>query len=517
MIKRSMKPLAMAAAVALLAACGSSSPNRPTAGGASATTPKSGGSLAIGVEAAWSPIDPLSVGSFTDHDVAFAVFAPLFQVQPNGTLAPDLALSYSVSSNGKTYTIQLRHGVTFQDGTPFNAAAAVFNLQRVSDKANHCKCYASIKDVSSVTAAGNYTVIVTLSAPDASFPTSLSDVAGMMASPTAVRAEGQSFGQHPVGAGPFKFQSEVPGNSVTFVKWNGYWDKPRPYLDSVTFKTISDADSRFASLQSGTIQDDEDIIPTQIATGQSSSNLKVESLGGVGTYFIEMQNAVAPFNSLLARQALTYATDPGPINNALFDNKYTLGIESPWTPQSWAYPGANVPGYPAYNLAKAKALVSQLGGLSFTLTIRNDPTTIAMAQALQSQWAQAGIRTTINELENLTLVADSAAGKYQAMIYRWQGSYDPDGNVSVFFSTGSPQNSDKLSDPEVDSLIAQERAATTESARKPILLELAKQLAADDPQIYLWAADWWRASVKDLHGVPKLANNNIILSGAWLG
>jgi peptide/nickel transport system substrate-binding protein len=219
----------------------------------------------------------------------------------------------------------------------------------------------------------------------------------------------------------------------------------------------------------------------------------------------------------LAREAVTYATNPEQINTALFDGKYTTGIESPWTPQSWAYPG-KVSGYQTYNLAKAKALVKQLGGLSFTLTIRaNDPISLSEAEALQSQWAQAGIKAQIALLENVALIQASDKGDYQAMLYRWAGGYDPDSNVFNFFLSGSTVNASEVNSTTIDALLFQERAATTQSARKTIFDQLAKQLAIIVPRDYLAAADWWRASVRTLHGIPKLANNYMELAGAWMG
>lgn len=518
---RRVSCIAVLGAVALAAsACGGNSPKSTSAAagstGPAASSPKPGGSLTIGVEAVWHPIDPLDATTFTDHDVALSVLAPLFDLGSGGALQPDLATGYTAQNGDKTYVIKLRGDVKFQDGTPFNAQAVVFNLQRDANPANACKCLADMKDVSSVVATDPTTVTVTLTHADSTFPALLADSPGMMASPTAVQQEGKGFGLHPVGAGPFKFVSEVANSSVNLAKWSGYWNAPKPYLDSVTFKVIPDASTRLASLQSGAIQDDEDIDPTEISTLQSASNLKVESLGGVGTYFVEFQTQRAPLNNVVARQAVTYATNPQVIDNALFAGKAATGIESPWTPQSWAYPGANVPGYPAYNLAKAKQLVQQLGGLSFTLSIRNDATSVAIGQALQSEWAAAGIKVQLNELQNLALVQDSQTGKYQAMFYRLAGNYEPDGNVSLYFRSGSPQNSVKLSDPTVDQLITQEREATTQAARKPIFQSLAAQLAKDLPEDFLFAADWWRASESNLQGVPKLANNWMQLQGAWL-
>lgn len=478
--------------------------------------PKKGGNLSIGVEAAWTTFDPLQQNNFVSYDIDESLYGSLMQLGDGGKVLPDLATNLKGENGDKAWVITLRKGLKFQDGTPLNAAAVVYNLERVSNPANDCLCYSSVEDIKSVTASGANKITVQLSTPDSTFPSVLAGPPGMMVSPTAAQSEGASYGLHPVGAGPFKLGTVVAGNSATLNAWSGYWDKPEPYLSSVTFKVMTDANTRLSSLQSGVIQDDEDVNPAQLSAVQSNPQFTVTDLGGVGTSFVQFQTQVAPLNNVLAREAINYATNPNQINQALFNGKYTTGIESPFTPQSWAYPG-KVKGYQTYNLNKAKALVSQLGGLSFTLTIRaNDPISLSEAEALQSQWAQAGIHAQISVLQNVALIQAADKGNYQAMLYRWAGGYDPDQNVFVFFLSGSPTNASQVNDQTVDAYLFQERAATTQSARKKIFAELAQQLALDAPRDYLSAADWWRVSVSTLHGVPNLANNYMQLAGAWM-
>ena len=511
---RLVLPVTLAGAL-ILGACSSGS--QSVAGGSTGSSgvPKAGGALTVALASAFHPIDPLSLATQDDDTIGLAVFGSLLTHAPDGSLVPDLATGYKVGDSNKQFTITLRKGVTFQDGTPFNAAAVAFNLRRDAAPSSGCFCLGDSKNIASVQTSSTDSVTVTLQRPDAAFPDLLAGPVGMMASPAAVKKEGKQFGLAPVGAGPFKFQSEVPGSSISFTKFDGYWDQPKPYLDAVTFKVITDDNSRFASLESGVIQVDSVLLPTQITAAKSSSNLQVASLGGLGTSFVMFNSKAAPFTNLLAREAVTFATNPQQINKALYDGTYSM-VESPWPQQSWAYPGAIVPGYPSYNLAEAKKLVSQLGGLSFTFEVVNTATQLALAQALQSQWAAAGIKVKLRPTEITKLIADAKAGTFQAEWFRWQGSYDPDGNVYSFFLSTSPTNAARLSDPVVDHLLAQERAGTSPAARKPIFKQLAIQLAKDDVYDYLGATDQFRASDKTVHGIPTLANGWVDLSGAWM-
>lgn len=535
--RRGLSLLAAAAVGSLgLAACGGSSSH--SAGSSGATTnagsaaPSSsgspngattttcgtrGGSLTVGLEADWHPIDPVLGGlAVDDGSVESAVYAPLFSVNAAGQVGPDLATGYTVSPDGLTYTLQLRQGVTFQDGTPFNATAVQFNFQRDLNP-SHPAIFASyIKPISSVTVTGPYTVELHLSTPYPALPSVLAGFAGMMVSPTAVQKEGASFPQHPVGAGPFEFVSQVAGQSVAFKAFPGYWQKGFPCLDGVTFQSIPNGSSRVASLQSGTIQDAENLAYTDLQQAKSAAGVNVVRIPGLGTVFNMLETQHAPFNNLAARQAVLYATNFAAINKALYNGLYTP-VESSFPPASWAYPGPNVPGYPQYDLAKAKALVSSLGGLSFSFAIQSgSPAIQQLAEAFASQWQQAGMHVSIAAQDQVTLIDNATNGNFQAMLFRWQGAFDPDLDVYQFFHTGASLNNVHLSDPTLDNLLDQARSASSEQARKPIYKQVAERIAADAPYDYLYASDWWRAESNKLHGVPSLGNNWFISTTAWL-
>jgi ABC-type transport system substrate-binding protein len=309
---------------------GSSPGSNPGSGSAPANV-TNGGSLTVGLEADWGSIDPLTAGAISSQDVAYAVFDTLLTVQPDGTLKPSLAESYTASPDAMTYTLKLRPGVTFQDGTPFDAAAVKFNLLRVADPKNACPCIADVSPLKSVDTPDSMTVVINLSIPDEAFPTAvLAASAGMMASPTAVQSEGKDFGTHPVGAGPFKFDSEVASNTVTLKAWPGYWDAANRHLDSVTFKVLTDEQARFASLQSGAIQVAENVSATSLKQAQGAAGLTVQDLGALGTNFVAFDMSKPPFNDVRARQAVTYATNPAVIDSALYGGIYDQPLESPW-------------------------------------------------------------------------------------------------------------------------------------------------------------------------------------------
>ena len=219
----------------VVAACGGSSSSSGNAP-ASSAAPKAGGSLTVlegaGFAGDWpAGLDPATnINGAADQSYMDAIYGELFELGPKGKIINDLATGYSFSNDAKTITLTLRQGVKFTDGTPFNAAAVVWNINRDLKSACTCKPTWPVK---SVTATGPYTVQIALAAPDGAFINQIFDsTADWIASPTAVQKMGEkAFAAKPVGAGPFIVVSDTYSSELVLKKNPDYWEKGRPYLD----------------------------------------------------------------------------------------------------------------------------------------------------------------------------------------------------------------------------------------------------------------------------------------------
>lgn len=477
--------------------------------------PVRGGEAVIGLEADWHPLDPLRADAVNDTDVDGAIYGTLLNVTPRGDIGPGLAASYTVSADGLTYDLTLRPGTVFQDGTAFDADAVKFNLDRELDPKNDCWCRSFISSISSVDANGPDHVILHLSKPYSPLPYSLAGIfGGLVASPTAIKKYGKDYPNHPVGAGPFRFVSQQPGNYITLERWDGYWDKQRPYLDKVTFRAIADSQARYSSLLSRAIQSDENAAYRQVTQASGNTAVHVQTIPGLGTIFVMFDVKNPPFDKVEARRAVGYATNFAVLNKGLYHGLYNP-VQSPFPPASWAHQD-KVPGYPAFDLSKAAEMVKKMGGLSFALQVQNSPDVVQLAEALQSEWRQAGMNVTIKQADQVAVINAAHDLTYQAEMYRWRGAFDPALSVSPFFSCNSSFNHIGLCDKDLDAIMQQGIAEPDRARRLAIYHEVDEKLAEIFPYDFLYVADWWRLLSPRLHGIPPMPDNSLDLTRAWL-
>ena len=236
------------------------------------------------------------------------------QLDDKGKAQPKLALSWSDSEDFKTWTFKLRPGVKFHDGTTFNAEAVKANFDRQKDPANKCRCAFYIAKSTDVQAPDELTVVYNLNDPTVKLPAlmSIPSSNNVVQSPTAWKAKGDDYNRNPVGTGPYIVKSWTAGDRMVLERNPDYWDKGQPYLDRIVLQPLPDAQSRFASLQSGEadiIWDDE-YDADNIQKAQKDPKLTVHEYVGSGAPVYAFNTKAPPFDDVRVRQALVMAIDP---------------------------------------------------------------------------------------------------------------------------------------------------------------------------------------------------------------
>jgi peptide/nickel transport system substrate-binding protein len=476
--------LATALAVTM-AACGSSKNSPPTSSGGA----KSGGSLTVlegdSFAGSWPGLDPA-----TDTDGAAnmsymdSIYGELFELTAGGHETGDLATGYSFANGGKTVNITLRQGVKFSDGTPFNAAAVVYNWKRDLTATCTCKPTFAQKTPPVITATGPYSVSLTLTYVDAPFINALQgNVFNWIASPNAIQKMGEkAFALKPVGAGPFTVVTDTPSSLLVLKKNPHYWQPGLPYLSSLTFKSVSSDEAALTAMESGAGQAYEGMSTPQLVSA-FKAKFQTTAEPSTSPYDIQLNTKIAPFNNIKARQAIYYATDAALLDKSLFGDTYPVG-ESFTAPAGLFYE-QTVPGYITYDLAKAKALVKSLGGLSFQLGTISVPTATEMDTAIQTEWQAAGMKVTLASWDLTGLIGAFTGGKWQSML-QTAGAYDPGTGVGVCFRFCSTSPFTGVWSTKLDGLLLGAAGTIDSATRQSLYSQAAAYIAknADGPFLF---------------------------------
>lgn len=520
--------LAAAAVCACLAvaACGSSSSTTTSSSSSKSSststpsgTPHAGGSLtaleSAGYSGDWpSGLDPATnVNGAADQDEMSAIFGDLWELNGSGHLVPDLATGYKFSHGGATVTITLRPGVKFSDGTPFNAAAVVYNWKR--DLASSCSCKPTNFVAKSITAPTPTTVVVNLSAPDGAFVDQLQDSNfSWIASPSAIKKMGeQAFKLKPVGAGPFTVVSDTLSNTLVLKKNPDYWESGHPYLNSLTFKSTASDESALQEMQAGEAQAYMGMSSPQLLSSYKAK-FTVTTEPSTSPYDIQFNTSIPPFNNIKAREAIYYATNAALIDQKLFNDVNPVG-ESFTAPAGLFYE-KTVPGYLTYDLAKAKALVKSLGGLNIDFFTIQQPATTNFMTALQSMWKQAGINASIHFYPLAGLIQQFESKKWQIAL-QTAGAWDPAGGVGLAFRFQSMSPFSGVHSAQLDKLIEEGQASVNPATRKAAYDQAAEYIAKNADGPFLFPLANWNIAAKGVQGpglttpLPAVAVNAPVL------
>jgi peptide/nickel transport system substrate-binding protein len=489
-----------------------------SAGSSLAEEPKRGGTLAIGLAQDPLMVDPIRTGTFTERQFSTPVYEALFDIAPDGSTVPFLAEKYSVSNDQKTYTLTLRPGIKFHDGTPMNAEAVLANFERTRNPENRCRCLNSLEDIADVRAVDELTVEITLSRPNAALPTALADAGGIMVSPTAFRADPTAINTNPVGTGPFKFVEWVRGSRFVVEKNPDYWQPGLPYLDKIIMRGMQNTVTLEATFQSGQI----DIIMQPsfrfVAQMKNNKSVNVLSPAGFGTEGIYMNLTQPPLDDVRVRHAVAHA-----MNRELLQKTLAYGV--PTLAYSPFGPGMDVDQpveiYPKYDLEKAKALVSEYGKpVQFTLQFNNSPLTNQFAQSLQEMWSKAGIKVDLEPLDQNRLVQNMVSGQYAGALFRYTGRADPHSNAysflhSKYADVKPSQNYGGIKSPKIDELLERGMATIDPKERKQIYSELAKEVVSVLPNAYTYNVTDSIVTNKKVHGITVIPDGLIRFDKVW--
>jgi len=555
----STAPAASAAASAAASTAPAASPS------AAAGTPVNGGNLVVALQGDMVYADPSLVSDGNSLYVATQVVEGLVGLAP-GTISdviPVLAASMpTVSADGKTYTFTLRTGVTFHDGTPFNAAAVKFNYDRwknypKGDLQDNAYYYGAVfggfgadSNIVSVDAPNDTTVVMTLKSPQSNFLLAQTLQVFGIQSPTALQADkadttplssnnyAQGKGQSMVGTGPFMFKEWVPGDHVTVVKNPSYWDTANAaHLDQITFKPFGDSTATLQAVESGGVDVAFAVSPGDVSTAQSAGLSIIDrgascNMGYLGlNQDLQSKSGGAATPTIYAnkdvRFAIASAINKQGIIDALYGGQGKI-------PQSWMPPstvGFKAETIPGYDVAAAKASLAKANLTPAQLKVDfYYPSNVVrpyMPDPKNEAVAIAGDLTAIGFTVTLKTedwhggyVSDATNGNLPMFLFGWTCDWAGADNFlnTAFFGYvgGKPNPQFGYKNDQMNSLFQQALQAPTVDGANALWGQAQDLIAADMPTIPIVNSTPPGAFSSKVHGFVGASNGTEHYNSVWI-
>jgi peptide/nickel transport system substrate-binding protein len=424
-----------------------------------------------------------SVGTI-GRQLAANIGDALVALDENLQVRPALAESWKQESP-TSWVFTLRKGVKFHDGTPFNAAAVKFNLERLLDPATKSRDANMLASLDTVEVVDQNTVRLKLKRPFAPLVRTLAYILGYMVSPTAAKATSlQDFGRAPVATGPYKLARWVAGDHILLVANKDYW-RGAPKIDEITWKFVPQSATRSALLRSGGADFVESLDGADLVSVQSDPNLVVTRIPLLSWNFVGVNVKTKPFDNPKVRQAISHAIDA----DALV-RKVLLGAglaQNQLVPKGMLGHREGYKGY-VYDRAQATRLLAEAGypgGFETELWYATGYTSSVkeLSEAVQGYLSAVGIRAKIvvNDLAAWSIARRE--GRIPMIFMNW-GSGTGDSDTSFYSPFHSLEQAPKganytfYANPKVDDLVT--RAREADDAQRNALYQEAQTLIMDD-------------------------------------
>jgi ABC-type transport system substrate-binding protein len=428
---------------------------------------------------------------------------------------PELATSWELSE--KAVTFKLRQGITFHDGSPLDPDVVKWNVETmVTHPRSVAKtALAAIDAEKPAEVVDDHTIRINLKYADGSLLSALSD--GEATTAIVSKAAHDKLGddglaKHPVGTGPFIFESWQPQNQLVVNHWDKYWQtgadgKPKPYIDKIVYQTIQDDSVRTLDMESGHADFTELIRASDIPNVKADAGLVYDEADWmVNRYRLVFNSTNAPFkDNLKLRQAVLYSIDREALAKAL---GLGVGIPSKYDFTSGELGYDDSLPYYRYDAAKATQLVKEAGypnGVTVTLTAVARQVDSQQAQLLQQMLGQVGIKMNIDSLDGTAWKQKvRQSNDFQMVTQRSGTPYDPDPDLTLVWASSGTAAYSRAKIPEMDAALADARSSYDPKVRAARYYDCQKIMYNTAWWGFLWTQPWNYVYGKQLKGVPAI-------------
>ncbi|MBT3532432.1 MAG: hypothetical protein HN478_01045 [Rhodospirillaceae bacterium] len=442
------------------------------AGNAQAADPVKGGTLTVGLETDVRGFDTVKGGVYgiSGRTVAGALEEPLIMVTPDRKYEPHLATSWSNSDDGLTWTLKLRTGVKYHDGSDFESSDVAAHFNRILDPKNKSRSRGFMSAIKGAEAVDGNTVRFTLKHPWQAFLPTMAgrDMGGLMESQEQTASGKQN--RSPIGTGPYIFQEWRGGDRIIVTKNPNYWDKDKIHLDKIIYRILPDTQTRFASLIAGDI----DLIWTDRANSihqaEKEGKVTVYKQDGGGSGLVLFNASAPPLDSKVVRNAVRHALSQEIVNKVLWKGtRYKAEHPMPFKCKDVSYPN--------FSTAKAKELAAQYGKpIKLQMIHTTTPRGKELGEIFQQLMKKAGMQLDLIPVDQSILVKRVFTNKYQISGWRVADALDVGPQLFGLSHSKSPYNITRLKTPELDKLSLAMRMAKTMESREQLQCDLVSMI-----------------------------------------
>lgn len=523
-----MSPKAMAA---VLGTAGVAVP----AGLANVAAQSAGGTFTEIIGSDPETLDPHITSNSTSWTVFTEIYSSLIYQDIDLSFKGLLAESWEINEDNTEITFTLREGITFHDGSEFNADSVKFTIDRLKEIGAKSPIYDTALGIE-VEVVDPLTAKFIFDAPNAGFFNGFSGGYGGMLSQSAVEAAGEDYGRQPVGTNSFQFGEWQTGTGVTLNRFDDFTtpeevfeNKGAPHLDSIAWRVIAEPFAQIASLETGEV-DAVDLSATDLPRFENDDRFEIFSARNTTMGYLGLTRTRPMMEDPLVRKAIAHATNRDEIITTLFDGGLAEPVSTPLPP--------SVPGFdqtleelsPAFDLDAAKALLDEAGWTEGDDGIRekdgqklapelytNTSTTFGqLATLLQAQYRLVGIDVQINQLEVAALLDFTPRGEHDMLLLSW-GWSDPD-VLHLFLSTDRLESSNRVhySNPDFDALLVEGQQTLDQEARMAVYREAQVILLEDLPWVPLYMPITKTAVNKRVQGLQVFPTGGFLLNDAYI-
>jgi len=426
------------------------------------------------------PIEPQNNSSYS-HEALLAIYEPLIRLDDSGNPGPGLAESWTRNAELTELTLKLRRGITFHDGTPFNAEAVKRNFDRMSALGSRAgtTVIETFKLIDSVEYQGEDIVRIKLKRPSGQIEFWLGANAGMMVSPAVLKEGVIGATLQPVGAGPFKLKTFDANVKTITTRFDQYWGGTKSRAAGFEHHYVPDGRARLNALRSG--QANIALIDPRQIPEAKNAGLHIQLVEKNALWLIYPNLKKGPLGDLRVRQAMMHAIDREGIAEAL-TNGSARATWQMWSIRSPFYVKELENAYP-YDPKKAKALLAEAGykdGFELTDLLLNNSEYRQMGEALQANFAEVGIRMKFDvvDVSQFTQFYRPPT-RGDILMARYGGRSDPIQTVHEIVGSGGSYAPGGVASPRIDELLSQARAmAAADPRRAGVMQDLAREISA---------------------------------------